>query len=333
MNVNEKDIWVFIETDTDGSAVSGIELLDTASKLARSYGGRAVAIIAGQSDGKASKAASAEGADLVLKLLSAALSGVSSDAYAEALSRLMGEAYPAAILFGASPLSRELAARMSCRLHTGITTDFIAARVPSGSENIVWTRPVFGGAYMAETTCAASRPQIGVSKQNAFRCGNSANGPVSVRCAACSLDGIVSRCTLREFVPVPDAQELSIEDAQVIVAGGRGVGGTQGFELLRELAGLLGGAVACSRAVTDADWMPNSSLVGQTGKTVAPKLYIACGISGAMQHTCGMEDSDCIIAINKDPDAPIFGLANYGIVGDLNTVIPALIEEIRKIRS
>ena len=117
--------------------------------------------------------------------------------------------------------------------------------------------------------------------------------------------------------PPPGDGELSIEDAQVVVAGGRGVGSAEGFGQLRELAELLGGAVACSRAVTDADWMPNSALVGQTGKTIAPKLYIACGISGAMQHTCGMEDSDCVIAINKDPEAPIFEIAKYGVVGDL----------------
>ena len=333
MNANAKDIWVFVETSPDGLAACGIELLDTAAQLADAYGGASVAVVAGSADGTAAAEAALCGADRVVKLISGALSGVSADTYAAALSQLMEGGRPAALLFGASPLSRELAARMACRLRTSITTDFTAARIPSGSDSIVWTRPVFGGAYMAETTCSGARPQIGVAKQNAFKRGGSARPAVETVEAGGSLSEIAALCALREFVPAAGDGELSIEDAQVVVAGGRGVGSAEGFGQLRELAELLGGAVACSRAVTDADWMPNSALVGQTGKTIAPKLYIACGISGAMQHTCGMEDSDCVIAINKDPEAPIFEIAKYGVVGDLNAVIPALIEEIKRIRA
>jgi electron transfer flavoprotein alpha subunit len=329
-----KDIWVFVETDDEGAAIGGIELLQPARDLAKFSGGMVTAIAVGEEISEAVNEAGRYGADRIVAVNGSGICKTAVESIAKELEKLAAECLPEAILFSGSSFCRDLAGMLACSLKTGITTDIVSAKYADDQLGVVWTRPVFGGAYFAETVCAEKRPQIATARLNAFKKGEPkpSTNPEIVKIPASFAD-LCTRYIRKNIVSGDENAALSIEDADVVVAGGRGVGGPEGFDMLRELADIFGGAVACSRAVTDAEWMPNTALVGQTGKTIAPRLYIACGISGAMQHTCGMADSECIIAINKDSTAPIFNIADYGIVGDLKEVVPALVEELRKIKA
>lgn len=236
-------------------------------------------------------------------------------------------------MIGATNVGRDMGPRLSCRLKTGLTADCTAVDYDEETGNIAWTRPTFRGNLLAVIMCPAHRPQIGTVRPGVFKKGERKpeNQPEIIR-EAISVKPERIRTRLVEVLKEAGAGSVNLENAEIIVSGGRGIGGPKGFELLQELADLLGGEVGASRAVVDSDWIGHVHQVGQTGKTVGPKLYIACGISGAIQHVAGMSGSDTIVAINKDPDAPIFNIADYGIVGDLYTVIPALIREIKESR-
>ena len=236
-------------------------------------------------------------------------------------------------MIGATNVGRDMGPRLSCRLKTGLTADCTAVDYDEETGNIAWTRPTFGGNLLAVIMCPAHRPQIGTVRPGVFKKGERKpeNQPEIIR-EAISIKPERIRTRLVEVLKEAGAGSVNLENAEIIVSGGRGIGGPKGFELLQELADLLGGEVGASRAAVDSDWIGHVHQVGQTGKTVGPKLYIACGISGAIQHVAGMSGSDTIVAINKDPDAPIFNIADYGIVGDLYTVIPALIREIKESR-
>ena len=236
-------------------------------------------------------------------------------------------------MIGATNVGRDMGPRLSCRLKTGLTADCTAVDYDEETGNIAWTRPTFGGNLLAVIMCPAHRPQIGTVRPGVFKKGERKpeNQPEIIR-EAISVKPERIRTRLVEVLKEAGAGSVNLENAEIIVSGGRGIGGPKGFELLQELADLLGGEVVASRAAVDSDWIGHVHQVGQTGKTVGPKLYIACGISGAIQHVAGMSGSDTIVAINKDPDAPIFNIADYGIVGDLYTVIPALIREIKESR-
>ena len=236
-------------------------------------------------------------------------------------------------MIGATNVGRDMGSRLSCRLKTGLTADCTAVDYDEETGNIAWTRPTFGGNLLAVIMCPAHRPQIGTVRPGVFKKGERKpeNQPEIIR-EAISVKPERIRTRLVEVLKEAGAGSVNLENAEIIVSGGRGIGGPKGFELLQELADLLGGEVGASRAAVDSDWIGHVHQVGQTGKTVGPKLYIACGISGAIQHVAGMSGSDTIVAINKDPDAPIFNIADYGIVGDLYTVIPALIREIKESR-
>lgn len=237
------------------------------------------------------------------------------------------------MMIGATNEGRDMGPRLSCRLRTGLTADCTAVDYDEETGNIAWTRPTFGGNLLATIMCPDHRPQIGTVRPGVFKKGerNEDNKPEiiteDIHIAAERI-----RTRLVEVLKDLDAGDVNLESAEVIVSGGRGVGGPEGFEPLKELADLLGGAVGASRAAVDAGWIGHVHQVGQTGKTVGPKLYIACGISGAIQHAAGMSGSDVIVAINKDPDAPIFNMADYGVVGDLKLVIPELIKQIKESR-
>ena len=236
-------------------------------------------------------------------------------------------------MIGATNVGRDMGPRLSCRLKTGLTADCTAVDYDEETGNIAWTRPTFGGNLLAVIMCPAHRPQIGTVRPGVFKKGERKpeNQPEIIR-EAISVKPERIRTRLVEILAEAGAGSVNLENAEIIVSGGRGVGGPKGFELIKELADLLGGEVGASRAAVDSDWIGHVHQVGQTGKTVGPRLYIACGISGAIQHVAGMSGSDIIVAINKDPDAPIFNIADYGIVGDLFTVIPALIREIKESR-
>ena len=236
-------------------------------------------------------------------------------------------------MIGATNVGRDMGPRLSCRLKTGLTADCTAVDYDEETGNIAWTRPTFRGNLLAVIMCPAHRPQIGTVRPGVFKKGERKpeNQPEIIR-EAISVKPERIRTRLVEVLKEAGAGSVNLENAEIIVSGGRGIGGPKRFELLQELADLLGGEVGASRAAVDSDWIGHVHQVGQTGKTVGPKLYIACGISGAIQHVAGMSGSDTIVAINKDPDAPIFNIADYGIVGDLYTVIPALIREIKESR-
>ena len=238
------------------------------------------------------------------------------------------------MMIGATNVGRDMGPRLSCRLKTGLTADCTAVDYDEETGNIAWTRPTFGGNLLAVIMCPNHRPQIGTVRPGVFKKGerNPENQPEIIR-ESIAVNPEHMRTRLVEVLKEAGAGSVNLENAEIIVSGGRGLGGPKGFELIKELADVLGGEVGASRAAVDSDWIGHVHQVGQTGKTVAPKLYIACGISGAIQHVAGMSGSDTIVAINKDPDAPIFGIADYGVVGDLNTVIPALIKEIKESRN
>lgn len=338
MEVKTKDLWVLIETNTAGKPRNvGLELLTPGRDLATKQGGLLVAvIIAGKAD-EAVAAATQYGADKVIVVEGPEYEEYTTDAYTEAFHTLVEKYCPTTILIGATNVGRDLGPRLACRLKTGLTADCTGLDIDEISGNVAWTRPAFGGNLMATILCPDCRPQIGTIRPGVFKKEN----PPHVRSAE-SAETIREdihvaseriRTRLLEKIEEVGAEIVDLEGAEIIVSGGRGVGGPEGFAPVRELAKALGATVGSSRAAVDAGWIPHMHQVGQTGKTVGPKIYIACGISGAIQHLAGMSGSDVIVAINKDPDAPIFGVADYGIVGNLFEVLPALTAAINKRKS
>ena len=232
------------------------------------------------------------------------------------------------MLIGATENGRDFAPRVSCRLKTGLTADCTALGIDAESGDVAWTRPAFGGNLMATILCSNTRPQIGTVRPGVFRAQLAGKATEKVIRLERTVTQDKIRTQVRELI-AKVGSTFNISEAEVIVSGGRGMKGPENFPMLEQLAEMLGGVVGASRAAVDSGWIDSSHQVGQTGSTVHPKLYIACGISGAIQHLAGMSGSDQIVAINKDPDAPIFKVAHFGIVGDLFEVVPALIEEVR----
>ena len=297
-----KDLWVFIETEDEGTAKSvGLELLVPGRRLADKQNGKLVAVILGSNVAPALEAVKAHGADEAIVV-----------------------DQPELKHYNTGP-------RISCRLGTGLTADCTALDIDDETGNMAWTRPAFGGNLMATIMCPDHRPQLGTVRPGVFK--KSEPGEVKdipVIKEKVEITDAEKRVELLEVINEMAGELVDLENAEIIVSGGRGVGGPEGFAPVRELAEVLGATVGASRAAVDAGWIPHAHQVGQTGKTVGPKIYIACGISGAIQHLAGMSSSDVIIAINKDPDAPIFNVADYGLVGDLKVVLPILTEKIRK---
>lgn len=252
-----------------------------------------------------------------------------TDAFTKAMVTLVEKHRPETLMIGATNNGRDMGPRVSCRLKTGLTADCTEIDIDEKTGNIAWTRPTFGGNLMATIMCPDNRPQMGTVRPGVFKKGaydQSRTGEIIREDIHVSPEEI--RTTLVERVN-EITEAVNLEEAEVIVAGGRGVGSAENFKLLEELADVLDGTLGCSRAVVDAGWMPYAHQVGQSGKTVAPKLYFAIGISGAIQHLTGIAGSDTVIAVNKDPDAPIFGVADYGIVGNLTEIVPALTESFK----
>ena len=334
MEAKTKDLWVYIETKEDGSAKNvGLELLTPGRDLADKQGGKLVAVVIGSGVDAAVNDASAHGADQVLVVDAPEFKDYTTDAYTAAMYYLIEKYGPTTLLIGATPDGRDMGPRLACRIKTGLTADCTGLDIDPDSGNVAWTRPAFGGNLMATILCPDHRPQIGTVRPGVFK----KSAPVEAKAEIIREEFHVApeqiRTELLEVIREAAGELVDLEGADIIVSGGRGVGGPEGFEPVKALADVLGATVGASRAAVDAGWISHAHQVGQTGKTVAPKLYIACGISGAIQHLAGMSGSDCIVAINKDPDAPIFDVADYGIVGNLFEVLPALTEEIKKLKA
>ena len=334
MEAKTKDLWVFVETNEDGTAKNvGIELLTPGKMMAGKQGGALVAVVIGSNVDEAVKAASEHGADKVIVVDGPEYAHYTTDAYAIALCTLVEKYGPTSMLIGATNNGRDLGPRVSCRLHTGLTADCTALDIDEESGNVAWTRPAFGGNLMATILCPDHRPQIGTVRPGVFKKSDAGEAKAEIIKEDIHVDAKDIRTQVLELIKEAGGESVDLEGAEIIVSGGRGVGGPEGFEPVKALADALGATVGASRAAVDAGWIAHAHQVGQTGKTVGPKLYIACGISGAIQHVAGMSSSDCIVAINKDPEAPIFDIADYGVVGNLFEVLPVLTEEIKKARA
>ena len=334
MEAKTKDLWVFVETNEDGTAKNvGIELLTPGKDMAAKQGGALVAVVIGNNVDEAVKAASEHGADKVIVVEGPEYAHYTTDAYAIALVALVEKYGPTSMLIGATNNGRDLGPRVSCRLHTGLTADCTALDIDEESGNVAWTRPAFGGNLMATILCPDHRPQIGTVRPGVFKKSDAGEAKAEIIKEDIHVDAKDIRTQVLEIIKEAGGESVDLEGAEIIVSGGRGVGGPEGFEPVKALADALGATVGASRAAVDAGWIAHAHQVGQTGKTVGPKLYIACGISGAIQHVAGMSSSDCIVAINKDPEAPIFDIADYGVVGNLFEVLPVLTEEIKKARA
>ena len=333
MEAKTKDLWVLIETNEAGSARNvGLELLTPGRDLANKQGGRLVAVGIGCRTEPAVREASAHGADQVIVVDGPEYAHYTTDAYVNALTALVEKHGPTSMLIGATNNGRDLGPRLACRLKTGLTADCTGLDIDPESGNVAWTRPAFGGNLMATILCPDHRPQIGTVRPGVFKKGMSGAEQAEVIHEEIHTPEEKIRTRVVELIKEMGDENVDLEGAEIIVSGGRGVGGPEGFAPIRELAEVLGATVGASRAAVDSGWISHAHQVGQTGKTVAPRVYIACGISGAIQHLAGMSGSDVIVAVNKDPAAPIFDAADYGVVGDLFEVLPVLTAELKKVR-
>lgn len=320
------NILVWIESFKGHAAALSYECLGEARRLAD--GGTVTAAVFGENATSIASEAITFGADKAIVCEDASLNDFRAEPYTALLTKIAIDLKPDVIMAGASTRGRDLVSGLAVELETGTIADCTSIEVKDGQ--IVVTRPVFAGKLLATVIVPSKRPIIITTRSRAFEmpmAEASHKGEVTKVNAVMSEDQIISKITGFE---VEGEGEVSLNDARVIVAGGRGVGGPEGFAPITALARALGAAVGASRAAVDAGWIPYTYQVGQTGKTVGPDLYIACGISGAIQHQAGMRTAKVIVAINKDADAPIFKLARYGVVGDLFQIVPALTEEFKK---
>ena len=328
-----KNLWVYLETDEGNAKNVGYELLNPGRLMADKLGEALVAVVMGENVEDVAKEAIAYGADQVLLVQGPEYRNYNTDAATYAMCQLIEKYQPSIVLYGATNNGRDLGPRVACTLKTGLTADCTGLDIDDETKLLMSTRPTFGGNLMATIACPDHRPQMSTVRPGVFKKplkDDSRTGEIVTE--ELHLDPALIRVHLVERIKEV-AEAVNLEEAEIIVSGGRGVKGPEGFQLIQELADVLGGTVGASRAAVDAGWIPHAHQVGQTGKTVAPKIYIACGISGAIQHLAGMSGSDTVIAINKDENAPIFEAADYGIVGDLFQVIPALIAEIKAVKA
>ncbi len=325
-----KDVLVFAEQREGRVAPVSLELLGIGKKLSNELGTKLLAILLG-ADASEAQELIKWGSDKVYLYNAPIFSKFNDDTYTAALSRFIEEHKPAIVLAGATPIGRSFIPRVAARLRTGLTADCTSLEIDKETKNLLQIRPAFGGNIMAAILCPDYRPQMATVRPRVMKRGEY-DADRTGEIIHASVDNLISRTKVVDSVKEISEISVNLHEAEVIVAGGRGVGNAKGFELLQELTGILGGAVGASRAAVDEGWISYSHQVGQTGKTVSPRIYIACGISGAVQHLVGMQSSDIIIAINKNREAPIFNVATYGIVGDLYEIIPLLIKKIKEVK-
>jgi electron transfer flavoprotein alpha subunit len=322
-------VWVWVEQLNGQASSISWEMMGEGRKLADKRGTILTACVLGYEAEPLAKQAIAYGADRVFLVDDPTLKVYRTDPYARILVELVKKYKPEIFLLGASTRGRDLAGAVATYLYTGLTADCTGLEIEEGSNLLLQIRPAFGGNIMATIKCPHHRPQMATVRHHVFEMpapDESRQGQI-IREKAVLLEEQIATKVLDLIV---EKNEVNLADAKIIVSGGRGVKGPEGFAILHELAEVLGGAVGASRAAVDAGWISYAHQVGQTGRTVRPDLYLACGISGAIQHQAGMRTSKVIVAINKDPEAPIFQIADYGIVGDLFTVVPALTRALRR---
>ena len=323
-------IWTFAEFRNGRMAPVTFELLGVGRKLADQRQVKLSTVLLGhQLEGQAEKLI-AYGADVVYVVDDPALEHFTDDAYGNVMIDLIREHQPEVVLAGATAIGRSFIPRVATIMKTGLTADCTELEINAEDGSLLQTRPAFGGNIMATIVCSKFRPQMSTVRPLVMKALNpdeTRKGEVIT--VKPSPERMASRVRVLKNV-VEEGDQVNLTEADIVVAGGRGLESKKGFAMLEELAGLLGGGVAASRAAVDSGWVSYSHQVGQTGKTVCPKVYICCGISGAIQHLVGMQSSELIIAINKDPDAPIFDIATYGVVGDLFEILPALIDKLKE---
>ncbi|MBU0910567.1 MAG: electron transfer flavoprotein subunit alpha [Proteobacteria bacterium] len=326
-------IWVYAEYRHGRIAPVTHELLGVGRKLADLKKVPLSAVLLTDKAGDVPAQLVSYGADKVYVVEDQTLAQFTDEAYGNALEDLARQYKPEVILAGATAIGRSFIPRVATSLETGLTADCTQLDIQQEDGALLQTRPAFGGNIMATIASSKTRPQMATVRPLVMK----ANVPDPARQGEvihCTIapERLVSRVKVRNFVAL-EGDQVNLNEADIVVSGGRGLDGEKGFQLIAELAQLLDGAVAASRAAVDSGWMPYPHQVGQTGKTVSPKVYIACGISGAIQHLVGMQSSDTIVAINRDPHAPIFDVATYGVVGDVFEILPKLIEKIKQARS
>ncbi|GFO56992.1 electron transfer flavoprotein subunit alpha [Geomonas sp. Red276] len=328
-----RGVWVFVEQTRGEAAKVSWELLGKGKELAEARNCELAAVVMGENVEELCRQAIGYGAQKVYLMDAPVLRDYRTEAYQRGVCQLVGKYKPEVILMGATGLGRDLAGVVATELSTGLTADCTGLSIDTKG-NLMQTRPAFGGNIMATIICDKYRPQMATVRPHVM--------PMPAFDA--SLTGEIVRepaAVTEEEIPVKvlkvmmdgGSSDVDIAGAEFIVSGGRGMMAKENFAMLQELASVLGGVVGASRSAVDAGWMPPDRQVGQTGKTVRPKVYIACGISGAIQHLVGMQDSDVVIAINRDPEAPIFQVATYGIVGDIFKIIPALTEKLKALKA
>ena len=337
-----KGVYVFAQqVDNELSGIA-FELLGKAKELAADLSTDVTAVLIGSGVKGLVDQLAEYGADKVIVVDDPELKEYRTEPYAHALASVINEYKPEIVLVGATAIGRDLGPRVSARVATGLTADctvleigdFPINPVPNQEQKhnqLLMTRPAFGGNTIATIACPDNRPQMATVRPGVMQKIDPIAGA-----KAEVIEYNPGFTPNNKYVEILDVvKELSdtvdIMDAKILVSGGRGVGSAENFKILQDLADVIGGTVSCSRAVVDNGWLPKELQVGQTGKTVRPNVYFAIGISGAIQHTAGMEESDIIVAINKDETAPIFDVADYGIVGDLNKIVPKLTEELKKV--
>ena len=327
--VDYSGVMVFAEQRRGVVHPVAYELLGKGRELADALGEPLYAVfIGGDVDDGADKLA-VRGADRVFAYEHSDLTDVRDDPYSEILKDLVNEVKPSIFLIGATLVGRSLGPKLAACLRTGLTADCTGLDIDPETRLLLQTRPAYGGNIMATIVCPEHRPQMATVRYKVMVeavVDDSIKGEIVKR--PVDMEALPDRVKVVDFQSAPE--EMNIVDAEIVVSGGKGLGEPKGFELIEELAKAIGGAVGASRPTVDEGWMGYRHQVGLSGRTVRPKLYLACGISGAVQHLAGMKTSDVIIAINKDPEAPIFKVSSLGAIGDLYEVIPILIEKIRK---
>ena len=334
MQAQYRGVWVFVE-QTDGEAAKvSWELLGKGKELAGKLGVELSAVVIGHKVESLCSEAFSYGAEKAYLLDAPLYTDYRTQSYLEAMCHLIGQYKPEVILMGATGMGRDLAGAVATRVRTGLTADCTRLDIDD-KRNLMQTRPAFGGNIMATIMCDKYRPQMSTVRPHVMQQTEPKPGATGqiIRDSFTVPESSMLVKMLEIMRDGDSKHKVDIGGAEFIISGGRGMMGPENFSMLEDLAKELNGVVGASRSAVDAGWMPHDRQVGQTGKTVRPKIYIACGISGAIQHLVGMQDADLVIAINRDKDAPIFEVAHYGIVGDLFQIVPAMTRKIRELKA